>query len=297
MKCGLASDVDRLIETQTATWPLLARGVDGLRSSQTRAESVAGRQLLVRHIPHRITSTTAAVDAASVARRPCFLCAANLPAEEKGIAFDSEFTIYCNPFPILEKHLTIVHSEHRPQRIAGCILAMLKLTEALPQCFLIYNGPECGASAPDHLHFQACSRALFPIEQDAAGISGQVLPNYRRNVVLFRDGDAQRLADRLQHFIRILAEVAPRPAEPMMNIAAFYDVGGWNVFVFPRGKHRPRVYESGELTVSPAAIDLCGVFVTPVLSDFQRIRGVDIEQIFEEVTLPAEQFEEVLRRL
>src|SRR5262249_27210247 len=108
MKCGLASEVDRLIETQPATWPLLARGVDGLRSSQTRAESVAGRELYVRHIPHRITSTTAAVDAASVARRPCFLCASNLPPEEKGIPFDSEFTIYCNPFPILERHFTIV---------------------------------------------------------------------------------------------------------------------------------------------------------------------------------------------
>src|SRR5262245_51138467 len=142
MKCGLASDVDRLIESQAATWPLLARGLDGLRSSQTRAESVAGRELFVRHIPHRITSTTAAVDAASVARRPCFLCAANLPPEEKGIAFDSEFTVYCNPFPILDLHLTIVHSEHRPQRIEGSIPAMLRLVEALLQCFLISNGPD-----------------------------------------------------------------------------------------------------------------------------------------------------------
>src|SRR5262245_54008543 len=99
MKCGLVNDVDRLLADQATAWPMLTKGLEGLRMSRMRVERVAGRDLLVRHIPHRITSTTAAVDAVSVSRRACFLCAANLPPEEQGIPFDAEFTIYCNPFP------------------------------------------------------------------------------------------------------------------------------------------------------------------------------------------------------
>ena len=91
----------------------------GLAREPDAPERVFGREVLVRHIPHRIKSTTAAVDAVSVAQRKCFLCPANLDPEERGVPFDSEFTLYCNPFPILNRHLTIVHSDHRPQRIAG----------------------------------------------------------------------------------------------------------------------------------------------------------------------------------
>jgi hypothetical protein len=297
MKCGLANDVDLLIERQTASWPMLARGLDGLSMCQTRAERVAGRDVLVRHIPHRIVSTTAAVDAASISRRPCFLCPANLPPGEEGIAFDSDFTIYCNPFPILDRHLTIVHAEHRPQGIGDSVGAMWRLAEALPGFFIIYNGAECGASAPDHLHFQACSRAIFPIEEDTRGFLGRFIPNYGRRVFVFRERSALRLEEEIHGLMTILGEVAPRAAEPMVNIAVFHDHAGWTTFVFPRAKHRPRVYETGELTVSPATIDLCGIFVAPVLSDFERIRGVDIESIFEEVTLPEGPFEDALKRL
>jgi hypothetical protein len=296
MRCGLVSEVDRLIETQAVSWPLLARGLEGLRMSQTRVEHVAHRELFVRHIPHRIASTTAAVDAASVARRACFLCAANLPPEEKGIPFDGDFTIYCNPFPILERHLTIVHNEHRPQRISGSIGAMLRVAEALPDLFVIYNGPECGASAPDHLHLQACSRDIFPIEQDAAGAEG-FIPNYARNVFVYRDSDLSRLERKIERVIEVLFNIAPRTSEPMLNIAAFYKDARWTAFVFPRGKHRPRVYETGEFTVSPATIDLCGIFVVPILANYERIRGTDIEHIFEEVTLPADAFEQAMKQL
>src|SRR5688572_13079019 len=98
MKSALVSDVDRLLVEQSLEWPLLKRGMQGLQASQTRGEFVTGRTILVRHIPHRIKSTTAAVDAASISRRACFLCAGNLDPEEKGIPFGAELTIYCNPF-------------------------------------------------------------------------------------------------------------------------------------------------------------------------------------------------------
>jgi len=298
MKSELVSDVDELLAGQISTWPLLTRGVEGLRASLSRSERVAGRDLVIRHIPHRIVSTTAAVDAISIARRPCFLCAANLPKEEHGIPFDSEFVIYCNPFPILDRHLTIVRVDHRPQRIVGSIHSMLRLAEALPDSFILYNGARCGASAPDHMHFQACSREVFPIERDARDSAGLTIPNYARHAIVLRDRDRNSMANRLHRLMAILSEEIPSPEndEPMLNISAYFDSGHWTVIVFPRSKHRPRVYETGEFTVSPATIDLCGVLVVPVEKDFHAIHGPEIERIFKEVTLKDEAFSTVLDR-
>ena len=305
MRSGLVSDVDQLLAEQAQTWPALARGLEGLRASETRVERVYGRDVLVRHIPHRIKSTTAAVDAASISRRPCFLCPANLDPQEKGIALDSEFTAYCNPFPILERHLTIVHVEHRPQQIAGYAQALLRIAEALPGSFVIYNGPECGASAPDHLHFQTCSRALFPIGDDLRALVphpafGRPFPlgeSYLPRTFVLRGRGATALAAQVELLLEALRIVTRKQTEAMVNIAAFVESGVLQVLVFPRAKHRPRVFESGQLTVSPATIDLCGVFVAPVKEHFERIRGADIEQILDEVTLSADAFEETLARM
>jgi uncharacterized protein DUF4922 len=289
MKSSLVSDVDRLIASQAVEWPALDRGLQGLRESRMRAEPVFGREVLVRHIPHRIKSTTAAVDAVSVSQRKCFLCPANLDPEEKGIPF-AEFTLYCNPFPILNRHLTIVHSDHRPQRIAGQVGSLLKLARVLPDSFMIYNGPQCGASAPDHLHFQSCSREIFPIEHDS-------LDGYIPRVFTFRGADFDSLVGRMESLLETLSRATGATPEPMINIAAYFSRDSWTVHVFPRGKHRPRVYETKELTVSPATIDLCGVFVVPVPGDYDKIRGGDIEKILEEVTISDELFQSVLKNL
>src|SRR6516162_8202621 len=160
----MIQQIDQLFQEQVQSWPRLARGVEGLEQAQTRPVRIDWFDVFVRHIPHRVASTTAAVDPESVAKRPCFLCTGNLDPEERGIAFNSNYTIYCNPFPIVDHHLTIVHRDHGIQRIAGEVGAMLDLAAALTGYFVIYNGPECGASAPDHMHFQAGSRDLFPIE-------------------------------------------------------------------------------------------------------------------------------------
>src|ERR1051326_2709325 len=160
----LGQQIEDLYQRQIKTWPRLARGIEGLKQAETRPVEIDWFEVYVRHIPHRVTSTTAAVDKESIAKRPCFLCAANLDPEEEGIPFGDDFTIYCNPFPIVERHVTVVHNQHRPQRIAQAFGRMLDLAAALRGYFVIYNGPECGASAPDHLHFQAGARMLFPIE-------------------------------------------------------------------------------------------------------------------------------------
>jgi len=297
------AEIEALFANQIQTWPRLTRGIDGLKHAQTRAVRVDWFDVYLRHIPHRVASTTAAVDAQSIASRPCFLCAGNLDPEERGVAFNGDYTIYCNPFPIVERHLTIVHRNHGVQRIEGEFGTMLDIAKTLSEYFVIYNGPECGASAPDHMHFQAGSRVLFPIEKDLRRGGGppDAVPirNYARRVFLFRESDRSRLVSTVYHAIDLLSQVTGKQPEPLINIAVFYDEkpNTWTVYLFPRGKHRPNVYHTGELTVSPASIDLCGIFVAPFEKDFVRITGKDVAEIFREVTLPENLFEEVAAKL
>jgi hypothetical protein len=289
--------VEELFERQLRAWPQLAQGVEGLAQATTRPVRIDWFDIFIRHIPHRMASTTAVVDRESVAKRPCFLCAANLPLEEEGLPFDENFTIYCNPFPIVDRHLTIAHREHGSQRIANQFGNMLDLAAALVGYFVVYNGPECGASAPDHMHFQAGSRVLFPIEHDIARITGVTVPNYARNVFLLRGRDRSALINRMDRAIDLLANTTGKRPEPLVNIAAFHERGEWVAYLFPRGKHRPEVFYTGELMVSPASIDLSGIFVMPRAQDFEKITGEAIAAIFREVTLPDDQFQEVAREL
>jgi len=293
----MIQQLQELFKRQVRAWPQLARGIEGLARVQTRTVRIDWFDILIRHIPHRVGSTTAPVDRDSVARRPCFLCAGNLPPEEEGVQFEADFTIYFNPFPILDHHLTIAHKQHGVQRIANHFANMLNLAAALPGYFVIYNGPECGASAPDHMHFQAGSRELLPIEKDTTGMNGLTVPNYARNVFLFRGRERSALIDRMDRAIELLAETTGKRTEPLVNIAAFHERGEWVSYLFPRGKHRPQVFHTGELTVSPASIDLCGIFVVPLARDFEIITADAIAAIFREVTLPDDQFREVAEKL
>jgi hypothetical protein len=290
-------ELEELFGRQGRAWPQLAKGIEGLARAKTRRVRIGWFDVFVRHLPHRAASTTAPVDPVSIAKRSCFLCAENLPSEEEGLQFDKDFTIYCNPFPIVNRHLTIAHREHRLQRITDQFGNMLDLAAGLPGYFIIYNGPECGASAPDHMHFQAGSRDLFPIGKDTAGLTGVTVPEYRRNVLLLRGRERSALIGRMDRAVALLAETAAKRAEPLINIAMFHERGEWVTYLFPRAKHRPEVFYTGELTVSPASVDLCGVFVVPLASDFERITGDDIAAIFREITLPDGQFQEIAGKL
>ncbi|MGB3552276.1 MAG: DUF4922 domain-containing protein [Candidatus Binatus sp.] len=290
-------EVEELFTRQVRAWPQLAKGVEGLARARTRPVRIDWFDIFIRHISHRMASTTAPVDRESVARRPCFLCAGNLPSEEEGLRFDENFTIYCNPFPIVDRHLTIAHREHGSQRIANQFGNMLDMAAALAGYFVVYNGPECGASAPDHMHFQAGSRSLFPIEKDTAGLTGVTVPNYARQVFLLRGRDRSALIHRMDRAIALLAQATGKRPEPLVNIAVFHEAAEWVAYLFPRGKHRPGVFYTGELTVSPASIDLCGIFVVPLAQHFEAVTGDAIAAIFREVTLPDGQFQQVARKL
>ncbi|KAA0252719.1 MAG: DUF4922 domain-containing protein [Acidobacteria bacterium] len=294
----LTGAVDALLRRQLADWPLLGRGVAGLASALTRPVAAGGAEVLLRHVPHRAASTTAKVDPESVGRRPCFLCPANLDPEEEGLPFGADFTVYCNPFPVVEKHLTVVHREHRPQRVEGLAGTLLDLALCLPGSFVLYNGPECGASAPDHLHLQAGSREPLPLLADAARSRGPALERHGVRALLLRGEDRARLAAGVERAVSILSDVTGRRPEPLVNLVAFHEEGaGSTVLVFPRAKHRPDAFHRGELTVSPAAIDLCGLLVVPVARDFERLTGEEVAAVLGEVTLGEEEFREVVARL
>src|SRR5438034_1651822 len=159
------------------------------------------------------------------------------------------------------------------RHIAHQIGNMLDIAASLPGYFVVYNGPECGASAPDHMHFQAGSRKLFPIERDVERANGMIVPNYSRNVFVFRGPNRSVLMDRMDLTIELLANATGKRPEPLINIALFYEREEWAACLFAREKHRPDVRDRGELTLSPPSSDLCGVVVVPFEHDFRRITG------------------------
>ena len=316
---SLVARVSALIEQQRETWPLLREGYDGLARIETKRIRVADSTVVVQHNPKRIRSTAASVDKTSLEKRPCFLCAENLPVEEKGIAYGSDLVILCNPFQILDKHLSIVHRKHIEQKIDGNIETLLALAYDLaPDYFVLYNGPRCGASAPDHLHFQACSRELLPVEQelkaddtiDAAHCSVCEetrrdsfelfsLEGYGRSVIVFRGGNPEEIAE---WFYRVLDQL-PRDAmdvEPMINIICTYESGTYTLYMFPRRRHRPAsFFAEGDdrLLVSPGAIDMAGVVVVPERDDFAKLGREQMEAIYSEVSFSDATVNEILERV
>jgi hypothetical protein len=296
-----------LIDQQCETWPLLRAGCDAFAQIETKRVRVQESEVIIQHNARRIRSTAASLDKASVENRRCFLCPENLPQEEKGIAYGDDLVILCNPFPVLDRHLSIVHREHVPQQIEGNVELLLSLAHELGSSyFVLYNGPECGASAPDHLHFQACSRELLPIEEglyedepvmvedcnyceETARNSFELftLGGCGRSVAVFRGGNRDEVAHWVYQVIKELALQTDR-TEPLINIICTYDPKRWTAYLFPRGKHRPACfYAEGEqrLVVSPGAIDMAGVVVVPEREHFDKIDSEIVAAIFSEVSM------------
>lgn len=315
----LAARVEALIEQQRQAWPLLREGYEALALSETRRVPVEESEVVVQHNPKRIRSTAASVDKASISGRRCFLCPENLPPEEKGIKYGDDLIILCNPFPVLDRHLSIVDCRHVEQKIENRFEALLMLAADLGSSyFVLYNGPECGASAPDHFHLQACSRALLPIEDDiragepekiahcsiceeAARDTSELftLGNCGRSVIVLRGNDDNEIAS---WFESVLGELPrqSRVREPMLNVITTYEDGVWTVYLFPRSRHRPACFFAegdDQLLVSPGAIDMAGVVVVPQHEHFLKIDGDRVAAIFAEVSCNEDDINEMLERM
>ncbi len=317
---NLASTVQSLISHQAAHWPLLTQGMEALAHVSTKRISLGDFDVVAQFNPRRIASTAAAVDKSSIQNRPCFLCGKNLPPEEKGIAYGEEFMILCNPFPILNQHLTIVHRRHIEQAIAGRFETMLDVAKDLsPDFFVLYNGPQCGASAPDHFHLQAALRKGLPLETHLALIGNRSdldicqqeilktddaqlfwLEKYHLNALIYRGSRREALIKCFYRAVDILTEATGTHPEPLVNVIATFDDPAWTVVLFPRAKHRPACYyaeDENQLLVSPGAVDLAGWLVVPLEAHFQKIDSASVKQIFAEVTLEPRVFSDLLQTL
>lgn len=302
----------QLFEDQITGWPLLGANWEKLDSVLLKSFNFGGFTIQVQFNPKRITSSAAKVDKGSIEKRPCFLCAANRPAEEDHVTFDNDYEILCNPFPIFRKHYTIAHRDHIPQEIDSEFSRMLDMSKELPELAVFYNAPACGASAPDHLHFQAGSRGLMPIEDELEsvreaygkqliqgdGFSLFAINDGLRRFLLLESLKKEAIED---SFIRISAYMRRlvKGAEPMLNILVYFNEG-WQVLVFPRDKHRPwQFFEEGEknILLSPASVDMGGMMITPLEKDFNKITADDIKDIFSQISLDDRQFENLCSHL
>ncbi|MFW5708508.1 MAG: DUF4922 domain-containing protein, partial [Bacteroidota bacterium] len=177
----LQQKVDQLLDQQTRDWDLARKNYDGLNRARKRYIHFQERITVgIQFNAERIYSSAAKVDPQSISERKCFLCQAHLPEQQKWVEFGDDYLILVNPFPIFPKHLTIPHREHIEQQIAGRMHDMLALAAELRDYVVFYNGPRCGASAPDHFHFQAGNKGFMPIEKEYEMLS--------RTIIKGRDG-------------------------------------------------------------------------------------------------------------
>jgi hypothetical protein len=255
----------------------------------------------VQFNPRRIVSSGARLDPESIRRRPCFLCLSHLPPDQQAILYREAFLVLCNPAPIFPGHLTIAHRRHLPQSIMGNLEVLLGLAADFgPRIILFYNGPRCGASAPDHLHFQAAPAGLLPVEAEVLEPRNRVVVRRHKEVSLWRTGglgrgilviegkSAASVSSAFGEAIAALCRLCPSDDEPMLNLLCTHTGSAWRLILFPRRTHRPAAYYregEGRLLVSPGAADMGGMLITPMEKDFLVMdRGI-IEGIFREVAL------------
>lgn len=302
------------IENQLAKWQTASTNHEAINQIETRRFELARNTITVQFNPARAVSTCAKVDKSSIEARKCFLCPENKPNEQDEIiiSLDEPFSLRINPYPILPGHLTISSLKHQDQVLADKTIRQLpgKLVSWLEEYFasgyvLFYNGAKCGASAPDHFHFQAVKQSDVPVIQQWERLMGTAV---REKEIKTENGNTYSsfqitsyicpiqvficnhstdiLPEMINHYLQSLP-LHEGESEPRYNLFAWQDKQrGFTMAYFPREKHRPTCYTAtGEeqLLVSPGALDMAGLLVTPRKEDFDKITESDIAQIYKEV--------------
>ena len=292
-----------LIDRQLAGWPEAARRYRDLREVQTKEITIGGMPVRVQYNPARAVSTLARTDAASIAARPCFLCRENRPQQQESMPFEGcdgrRYEILVNPFPIFPEHFTVPAVDHVPQRIAGRFPDMLRLADTFPDMTVFYNGPESGASAPDHFHFQMGCKGFLPVERHFGLLGPKTVMRPGAAVIALTSAyipglpviTAADIDSATAAFLRVLRSlpVSPRTGEPQLNILCWKERTDsdtvFRILVIPRKAHRPSCYYAPEgeaVRISPASVDLGGVFIVPVEEDFRRANAEVLQSIIRE---------------
>jgi ATP adenylyltransferase/5',5'''-P-1,P-4-tetraphosphate phosphorylase II len=293
---------------QNHTWKLSADNYRGLHHVEEKTFLFDGFRIKVQFNPERMRSSAAKVDKQSIEARKCFLCEENRPAEQNSLDLGKDFILLVNPFPIFKTHFTIPSIHHIPQLLLPNLEAMLDIARQMEGYTLFYNGPECGASAPDHLHFQAGETGFLTVESEFNALKQRVgsllhqsdqlkiwaFDHYLRKMISIETGSIQQGINALENILIRFQEFQPEKVEPMVNLLCTFSEGKWILHLFPRKLHRPsQFFEQGEnqLLISPASVDFGGVFITPRLEDFDKITAADIVDIFDQVSLNANTFQ------
>ncbi|MFZ5942424.1 MAG: DUF4922 domain-containing protein [Bacteroidota bacterium] len=305
---NIQQEVFTLFTQQSREWPLLAENMEGLKSVKIRRFKFDGFSMNAQFNPKRIVSSAARVDPLTIRNRPCFLCRENRPPEQKGVDMGNGYSVLCNPYPIFHRHFTIVRESHVLQRIRGEFGNFLAISESLPDLAVFYNGPRCGASAPDHMHFQAGNKGLMPVEEEtkhlletfgAMLLSGGntkvwAVDDHLRRFLYIESGSAGEL-EAIFDFVYEIADSFSADDEPMMNLLSYYS-GGWKLYIFLRAKHRPRQYfleGEDQILLSPASVDYGGTLIFPLEKDFNRVEKEDILDMLSQVSISEKDFDTV----
>ncbi len=313
----METQLRKFIKDQLSVWPLAAGNFRTVKRAKTKPLDLGIPGCAVQLNPCRIASTTADVRAEAIAARPCFLCTEHRPPEQFHLPFagrkSRSYHIQVNPYPVFPEHLVIARDNHIPQAIWHHLPDMLDFVRQYPSFTVFYNGPKSGASAPDHLHFQACPRKCLPLVCAADAFIGDApaplvrlkdaslyhLTGYTTGVFVLNARTSKSLT---KLFYRLL-ECSPKQegeGEPRFNAYCWFAEGEYRACVVMRSEKRSHHYTAeGEdhLTISPGAVDMAGVFITPFKEDFEKVTTAQVREILAEVSVSAEVEAQILHRL
>ncbi len=302
-----------LIDRQLAVWQQARDNYEALKGVDVKEHEVGGFKVKVQFNPARIVSSSAKVDPKAIKERKCFLCGANRPEIQEGLPFvgkNCEYSVLINPFPIFPKHLTVPDVRHTNQMIEGedeRFGDMLTLSEILDEFIFFYNGPKCGASAPDHMHFQGGNKGFLPVEYNYDALEKTLLcgsdavkvyavENYMRGVLAI-EATCKDAAVKQFKKIHDCLEIKEGEWEPMLNLLSWCVNEGENkkyvALLFIRDKHRPSHYFAegdANILLSPASVDMGGVYITPLEKDFVKVCGKELTEITDEIAISSETF-------
>lgn len=310
-------ELNKFIKDQLSVWQLASSNFRALKTAPSREVDVFGLKCRIQYNPRRVISSTADTSPAAIASRKCFLCADNRPKEQFHLGFEGRkgrnYHIQINPYPIFRGHLVIVRDEHIPQEIWHHFPDMLDFAARYKDYLVFYNGPSSGASAPDHLHFQAIPKHNLPLEEvvdeflDHPGeplatvkdASLYKFDGYARGVFALKATTSKSLA---KLFYRLLdcTDRGKGEEEPMFNLYAYVKNGEYRTIVVMRSAKRSHhFYSEGadHLTISPGAADIAGLFVAPFREDYDKADTTLLEELLSEVCISEDEQNMIVWRL
>ena len=304
------SSISRFFNRQLEKWDDARHRFRDLKHVETKKLS---EEVRLQFNPARIVSTGAKIDKKTLGERPCFLCDKNRPKEQMSQQIDERFHLLVNPFPILPVHFTIPARKHQPQAIYKNYGEMHRFLSLHSELMVFYNGPKCGASAPDHLHFQAGTSGILPLQTNwqrlSRNLTDVISLNEEEKIAVVRDfivpafviiSKSEESDETLFHRLYKSMPMRGDETEPMMNIIAWRKEDEYISVVIPREKHRPEAYFAegdAQVMVSPGALDMSGLIITPREEDFHKLTEESATTILQECGISTEKMNSIVTKL